>query len=91
MIVIEPYETGFRGEADLMLVLKVDFDGTWEEIYFGDFAPVKEIASYSKRDNKFMVTLSKLKAVKKRRTDKQGSNSTINRSLKRQTTLPSNG
>jgi hypothetical protein len=40
---------GFRGEADKMLVLKVEDDGSWEEIYYGDFEPVRQIARYSKR------------------------------------------
>jgi thiamine phosphate synthase YjbQ (UPF0047 family) len=44
-----------------MLVLKVEDDGTWEEIYFGDFDRVKNIARYSKRDNKYMVHISKLR------------------------------
>src|SRR5690348_12645815 len=34
-------QIGFRGEADLLLVLHVHDDGNWEEIYFGPFAPVK--------------------------------------------------
>ena len=35
-------QIGFRGSADLMLVLHVSDDGSWEEVYFGDFAAVKE-------------------------------------------------
>ena len=30
-------QIGFRGQADLMLVIGVRYDGSWEEIYFGDF------------------------------------------------------
>ena len=55
---------GFRGSADKMLVLKVDDNGDWDELYFGDFNQVKEVASYSARDNKYMVTLSKLKKLR---------------------------
>jgi hypothetical protein len=55
---------GFRGAADKLLVLKVDDDGNWEELYYGDFDPVKKIAGYSKRDNKYVVTLSKLRGLK---------------------------
>jgi hypothetical protein len=57
---------GFRGEADLMLVIKVDLDRTWRELYFGGFAAVKAVATFSKRDNKFVVTLSKLAAIARR-------------------------
>jgi len=55
---------GFRGSADKMLVLKVDDNGDWDELYFGDFDKVKEISSYSARDNKYMVTLTKLRKLK---------------------------
>jgi len=30
---------GFRGEADLLLVLKVEADGGWEEVYFAPGYP----------------------------------------------------
>nr|WP_297366646.1 hypothetical protein [Acidocella sp.] len=56
-------QIGFRGEADLMLVLKVGLDGTWEEVYFGNFSAVKAIARHSTRDNKYMVPVSKLRAL----------------------------
>ncbi len=56
-------QIGFRGNADLMLVLKVALDGTWEEVYFGDFARVKAIARYSARDNKHMVPVAKVRAL----------------------------
>lgn len=32
---------GFRGKADLILVLKIQPDGKWEEIYYGDFRKVR--------------------------------------------------
>jgi hypothetical protein len=56
---------GFRGEADKMLVLKVDDDGNWEEVYFGDFTTIKNLARYSKRDNKYMIEIKKLKEIAK--------------------------
>ena len=58
-------QIGFRGEADLMLILKVGLDGTWEEVYFGPFDTVKNIARYSKRDNKHMAPISKIRAFAK--------------------------
>lgn len=56
-------QIGFRGEADLLLVVKVEADGDWGEIYYGPFAEVKAVARYSARDNKHMVAISKLKAL----------------------------
>ena len=51
---------GFRGEADLLLVLKIESNAEWRELYFGPFKPVKEKATYSKRDNKYMIPIAKL-------------------------------
>lgn len=56
-------QIGFRGEADLLLVVGVNPDGTWSEIYFGDFAVVQENSRYSARDNKHMIAISKLKSL----------------------------
>ena len=52
---------GFRGEADLLLVLKIESNAEWRELYYGPFKPVKEKATYSKRDNKYMIPVAKLK------------------------------
>src|SRR5215472_16514651 len=57
-------QIGFRGEADLMLVLHVSLNGECEEIYYGPFAPVKAASRYSARDNKQMIPISKLRAMK---------------------------
>lgn len=57
-------QIGFRGEADLLLVLGIRDDGSWEEIYHGPFAPVKTQARFSARDNKHMIAISKLKTFK---------------------------
>ena len=51
---------GFRGEADLLLVLKVESNAEWKELYYGPFKPVKEKATYSKRDNEHMIPIAKL-------------------------------
>lgn len=56
-------QIGFRGSADILLVISVNDDGSWSEVYFGDFGPIKGVATYSKRDNKSVVTLSKLKKI----------------------------
>ena len=54
---------GYRGEADLFLVIHVDVNGDYEEIYYGDFNIVKENSNFSKRDNKRTITISKLKKL----------------------------
>jgi len=54
---------GFRGEADLLLVIKVEPDGGWKETYYGPFAAVKALARYSARDNKHMVAVKHLASL----------------------------
>ena len=54
---------GFRGEADLLLVIKVEPDGRWIETYYGPFAAVKALARYSARDNKHMVAVKHLAGI----------------------------
>ncbi|MDI9239455.1 hypothetical protein QLQ15_11125 [Lysobacter sp. LF1] len=56
-------QIGFRGEADFLLVLGVKHDGSWEEIYYGPYAPVKAAARFSARDNKHMVAVGRLRAL----------------------------
>jgi hypothetical protein len=58
---------GFRGEADLLFVLKVESNAEWRELYYGPFKPVKEKATYSKRDNKHMIPVAKLQDVTMRK------------------------
>lgn len=47
-----------------MLVLHVSTDGEWEEIYYGPFDQVKAASRRSERDNKNMIAISKLRALK---------------------------
>ena len=54
---------GYRGEADLFLVIHVDSKGDYEEIYYGDFDIVKENSNFSTRDNKRTITISKLRKL----------------------------
>jgi len=58
-------QIGFRGKADLMLVLHVLTTGEWEEVYYGPFNLVEAAARYSARDNKKMIALTKLRAMQK--------------------------
>ena len=54
---------GIRGEADLLLVIKVKVDGSWEELYFGDFKKALSIANFSARDNKHSISITALKKI----------------------------
>ena len=58
-------QIGFRGEADMLLCLRIDLAGDWTEIYYGDFSLVKKVARYSARDNKHMVPLAALQRIAK--------------------------
>ena len=56
-------QIGFRGNADLLLVVQIDAAGEWQEIYFGPFLIVAQQARYSARDNKQMIAVAKLRAL----------------------------
>jgi hypothetical protein len=58
-------QIGFRGVADKLLFLKIDLNGDWSEIYYGDFDLVKKAARYSARDNKHMVAITALQKIAK--------------------------
>lgn len=57
-------QIGFRGSADLMLVIGVKDNGGWEELYYGSFQAVKAQSRYSERDNKNMIAISKLAQIR---------------------------
>lgn len=52
-----------RGEADLLLVVKVHLDGEWQIIYYGDFDKVKQAATYGARDNKYSLSIKRLMSL----------------------------
>jgi len=54
---------GIRGEADLLLALKVQADGTWEELYYGDFQSVIASANWSKRNSKHSIPVRALQRM----------------------------
>ena len=58
-------QIGFRGNADLMLVIHVEENGSWNEVYFGSFDTVEKNSTYSARDRKRMIGISKLKRLQK--------------------------
>ena len=50
----------FRETTEKILVLKIHEDGSWGEIYFDDFAPILKLTGYSKRENRYRVSIKKL-------------------------------
>ena len=49
-------------------MLKVESNAEWRELYYEPFKLVKEKASYSKRDNKYMIPAAKLEDLAKRKS-----------------------
>lgn len=56
-------QIGFRGKSDLMLVLHVDDLGRISEIYYGPFNLVYKNSTNSGRDNKKMISVTKLRKL----------------------------
>ena len=52
-----------RGSADLLLVIRINSDGQWKKLYYGDYDVVKKKASYGKRDNKYSISIKKLLVI----------------------------
>ena len=50
---------GILGNADLLLVIKVDDTAQWNEVYYDDHQAVLAVSSYSEHDNKHVVTHAK--------------------------------
>jgi hypothetical protein len=61
---------GFRGDADLLLVIHVESNGEFEEVYFGDFNIVKTASNFSARDNKNTIPVGKLRKMNTAREEK---------------------
>ena len=38
-------------------------EGEFEELYYGDFEYIKKNCQFSKRDNKYSITITKLKNI----------------------------
>jgi len=56
-------QIGFRGNADLLLVIHVESDGEWNEVYYGSFEKASQLSTYSERDNKKMISITKLSKI----------------------------
>jgi len=66
---IKTYKTGTNvkfkdGKADLMLVISVKRDGTFSTVFFGEFQKVKDASTFSRYSNRYVISISKLKALK---------------------------
>ncbi|MBM5824170.1 MAG: hypothetical protein FJ054_02170 [Cyanobacteria bacterium M_surface_10_m2_119] len=57
---------GIRGEADLLLVVRVEADGSWEELFYGDFQAALSLASWSSRDSKHSISVKALTSLGQR-------------------------
>ena len=64
-------QIGFRGNADLMLVIHVEENGDWSEIYFDDFETVEKNSTSSARDNKRMIGISKLRRLQEEKGNRK--------------------
>ena len=52
--------------ADRVLVLRVDADGSWEELFYGDFQAALSLASWSSRVSKHSIRVKALRSLGQR-------------------------
>lgn len=52
-------------EVELLLVLRVFDDATWEVIYYGSFNKAKELKNFSEYSNRYTINVNKLKKLYK--------------------------
>ena len=52
-------------EVELLLVLQIFDDATWEVIYYGSFYKAKELKNFSKRSNRYTININKMKKLYK--------------------------
>lgn len=50
-------------EVELLLVLRIFDNATWEVIYYGSFDKAKELKNYSKYSNRYTINTNKLKKL----------------------------
>ena len=50
-------------EVELLLVLRVFDDATWEVIYYGSFNKAKELKNFSEYSNRYTINVNKLKKL----------------------------
>ena len=56
-------QIGVRGEPDLILVIHVNDNGDWDQVYYGDYEIVKKYSKYGKRDNSWKISIKKLRSL----------------------------
>ena len=52
-----------ENEVELLLVLKIFDDASWEVIYFGSFEKAKNFMNFSKYSNRYTISVNKLKSL----------------------------
>lgn len=52
-------------EVELLLVLQIYDDASWEVIYYGSFEKAKELKNFSKYSNRYTINVNKLKDLHK--------------------------
>ena len=56
-------QIGVRGEPDFILIIHVNDDGNWNQVYYGDYETVKKYSKYGKRDNSWRISIKKLRSL----------------------------
>ena len=56
-------QIGVRGEPDLILVIHVNDNGDWDQVYYSDYETVKKYSKYGKRDNSWKISIKKLRSL----------------------------
>lgn len=54
----------FAGRQTYCLCLKIDANGDWSEVYYGDFQLVELVSRRSERDNKSMIAITALTKIR---------------------------
>ena len=54
-----------------MLVIHVDDNGNWSEVYFGDFETVEKNSYFSKTDKKRTIPISKLRRLQEEKGNRK--------------------
>ena len=55
-----------------LLVVRVEADGSWEELFYGDFQASLSLASWSSRDSKHSISVKALRSLGQRIQEAEG-------------------
>ena len=64
-------QIGVRGEPDLILIIHVDDNGDWNQVYYGDYETVKKYSKYGKRDNSWKISIKKLRSLQEEKGNRK--------------------